>query len=169
MVAVDEFLRSPLGASIVYLILSLALWRAAPRRYRVVALCPLSGPLLAAGAPVIDWLRGFEFGWVGQVVISFGVLTTLLAGFALAVDRYLRDQLDARLAQLRVSPYVVPVFVGLGATLTSLGALYWVTSVSPEIRGSFELALLGGSATACLGLIRVDRDVDRMRSSRDAV
>jgi len=87
------------------------------------------------------------------------LLILLVAPLVLTVDRMTR-----RLTRKdRGAPlsYGLAVAAGVGASLTSVAALWWANVFRPSaFQGSFELAILTGVLTACVALIRVDRKVE---------
>ena len=163
-VSVDDLnriLHEPAWAIITYLAISAVMWWLIPKRYRIFALSFAAIALAIAFSPIVQWLGAYEFGFILQAGLLFAVFTLAVVGVVLPVDRIVRDQLLARFTLVHWSPYAPALLAGLVTTLGSLGGLYWVTTVHPEILGSLELALIGGVLTACWGIVRVDRKLDQ--------
>ena len=161
-----ELARDPVVAVIGWLIVFAVLWTALPRRYRLLALTALG----TAGAVVNDVVfpllpRGplMAFPEIGMLVAD---LTLVAAPVVLTIDRLMLRHLAARVIQLgAVASYGLAVGAGLVAALASVGALWWVNDVRPlELQGSVDIAIFTGVVTACVALVRVDRNVDALRA-----
>jgi hypothetical protein len=155
------FLRQPAVAAVEWILVGLVVWRALPRRYRIVGLAA-AGAVVGLGIqPVLALFPVSIWSALLQTALLFGALCGFVAPFVVAVDRFLRLRLEKLTSGGHpVVAYGVAAGTGLAACLVSFGALWWVNDVRSEVQGSYELAILGGVATACIALIRADRNVE---------
>lgn len=166
--SLGAFLAMRWVTAVCWVVLGLVVWVGFPRRYRFVAVSAGGALLgLATGAvfEVLRSLGGSIAGGLAEAAFLFATFTLFLAPPTIALDRIVRRPLRSMVGDSRFAPYALATATGLAACLASFVALWWVTDVHPQLEGSLEVALYGGVATACLGLVRADRAAE----SRDGI
>jgi hypothetical protein len=133
------------------------------KRTKVAAASALGGAFGVALGPAFAFLGTFGSSIIvglAQSALLFADLTLFFAPTVIAVDRVVRRRLLTIAGQQQWVAYVVAVATGLVACLAALVALWWVTDVNPQLVGSVEVAVFGGVATACVALVRADRQLE---------
>jgi hypothetical protein len=153
----------PAIAAALWLGLGVVAWRTLSTRTRVAAASALGAALGVALGPAFRFLGTFGSSilvGLAESALLFADLTLFFAPAVIAVDRIVRRRLVTMAGRQPWVAYVVAAATGLVACLAALVALWWVTDVNPQLVGSVEVAVFGGVATACVALVRVDRQLE---------
>jgi hypothetical protein len=138
---------------------AVVLWFVVPR-HRILVAAAIGGALVAAlgiAGPAVEQLPGAPFA--GSSALFVG-LALFVVPFVVVGDRLTGQFLARRFRRMPSSvSYLVAGASGLVAFVGSLAALIWVNEVHPDLRGNYEIALVGGLLTACVAVIRHDRSV----------
>jgi len=164
---VHEVLSQPAVTAAVWLGLGVLAWFSLSIQTRVVALSAVGAALGVGLGPAFGLLANFGssiFIGLAQSALLFADLTLFFAPIALAIDRVVRERLRKVPAKQPRVAYLAAAGTGLATCLAALVALWWVTDITPDLLGSVEVAVFGGVATACLALVRADRQVEEISS-----
>lgn len=165
--AVYRVIREPLVTAVLWLALGLMARYALPRRMRVAAVAGLGGASAVTLSPAFAFLAMFGSSilvGLAQSALLFANLTLFFAPLAIALDRVAVRPFGTLGRGRRGTAYAAAVATGLVTCLASVVALWWVTDVKPDLLGSVEVAVFGGVATACVALVRVDRNGEAVAS-----
>jgi len=154
--------REPPITAALWLVFGVVLWRTLSKRTRIAAISALGGVLGLALGPAFAFLGIFGSSilvGLAQSALLWAFLTVFFAPLVLAIDRLTRTRLLTIASRKRSVAYLTAAGTGLLTSVAALAALWWLTDVRPELVGSVELAVFGGVVTACLALVRADRQL----------